>query len=190
MPISFDVLKVQAIEFNDEIRKAAVSFDLINNKLRIFPIPNNIVKDVNDKLYFHYIETVERDSVSQLTDINGNPRTDTVSNVSNVPYVNPVYSQINSVGRQWIYQYTLAVAKEMLGYIRKKYVTVPIPGAEVTLNGDDLINAAKEEKAALLEQLRLTLDETSRSKQLERQKNEAEFLRDQLTQIPLLIYIF
>ena len=190
MPIYFDIQKIQAIEFNDQIRKAAFSFDLIDNQLRLFPIPNNIVAGFNDKLYFHYIETDERDSVLQSLDVNGNPRTNLITNISKVPYANPTYSQINSIGKQWIYQYALAISKEMLGYIRKKYNTLPIPGAEVTLNGDDLITAAKEEKVALLEQLRGTLDETSRLKQLERQKTESEYLRDQLTQVPLLIYIF
>lgn len=190
MPISFDVLKVQAIEFNDQIRKAAFSFDLVNNQLRIFPIPYNIVDGFNDKLFFHYIETIERDSVIQTKDSSGNPRNDLISNISKVPFANPIYSQINSIGRQWVYQYALAISKEMLGYVRKKYTTIPIPGAEVTLNGDDLIIAAKEEKAALLEQLRLTLDETSRMKQLERQKNEADFIQSQLSSIPLTFYIF
>lgn len=184
MPIYADVLKVQAIEFNDQIRKAAFSFDLVDNKLRLFPIPQNLVYDLNDKLWFHYIETDERDSVIQDT------RSNLITNISKVPYVNPVYEQINAPGKQWIWQYTLAVAKEMLGYIRKKYSTIPIPGSEVQLNGDDLINAATKEKDALLEHLRQTLEEVSRKSQLERQKNEAEFTKDMLSNIPLPIYIF
>ena len=184
MPIFFDVMKVQAIEFNDQIRKAAFSFDLVNNQLRLFPIPSNIVTGYNDKLYFHYIKKDDRNSVIQ------DSRTDLITNVSNVPYQNPIYSQINSIGKQWIRQYTLALVKEMLGYVRGKYGTIPIPGAEVTLNQSDLFTDARAEKIALLEQLRLTLDEVSRKAQLERQTLEAENIQKQFNNVPLSIYIF
>jgi len=184
MPIYFDVMKIQAIEFNDQIRKSAFSFDLVNNKLRLFPIPTSISPGFNDKLYFHYL----------LVDERNNPvvdsRTNLVTNVSNVPYLNPVYIQINSVGKQWIRQYTLALAKEMLAYVRGKYGTVPIPGAEVTLNQADLLADARSEKIALLEQLRAMLDQTSRKTQLEQQSTETEFIQKQLNNVPLAIYIF
>ena len=74
-----------------------------------------------------------------------------ITNTSNVPYVNPIYTQINSIGRSWIFEYTLAICKEMLGYVRGKYSTVPIPGSEVTLNQQDLLTDARAEKIALLE---------------------------------------
>jgi len=184
MPIFFDVMKVQAIEFNDQIRKAAFSFDLVNNQLRLFPIPSNIITGYNDKLYFHYIKKDDRNSVTQ------DSRTDLITNISNIPYQNPIYSQINSIGKQWIRQYTLALVKEMLGYVRGKYGTIPIPGAEVTLNQSDLFTDARAEKLALLEQLRLTLDEVSRKAQLERQALEAENIQKQFNNVPLSIYIF
>jgi hypothetical protein len=179
MPIFFDVMKIQAIEFNDQIRKSAFTFDLVDNQLRIFPIPRG-----GGKLFFHYIHSDERDSVIQ------DPRTNLITNISNVPYQNPSYGQINAVGRQWIYQYTLAIAKEMLGYVRKKYSAIPIPGAEVQLNGDQLVNDAQREKDALLLQFRETLDQTSRKNQLEKQMLESQYLRDSINQVPLMIYVF
>lgn len=181
MPIFFDVQQIQQIEFNDQIRRSAYSFDLVNNKLRIFPIPSY---DYN--MFIHYVLVDERDDV---TNNNKKGQTNLITNVSKVPYQNPIYSQINSIGKQWIYQYTLAVSKEMLGYVRKKYNTIPIPGAEVTLNGDDLIASSIKEKDALLEQLKNMLEETSRKAQLERQSQESQFIKDQLTNVPLLIYI-
>ena len=184
MPIFFDVMKVQAIEFNDQIRKAAFSFDLVNNQLRLFPIPSNITPGYNDKLYFHYIKKEDRNSVTQ------DNRTNLITNVSNIPYQNPIYSQINSIGKQWIRQYTLSLVKEMLGYVRGKYGTIPIPGAEVTLNQSDLFTDARAEKIALLEQLRLMLDEVSRRAQLERQSLESENIQKQFNNVPLPIYIF
>ena len=87
-------------------------------------------------MFFEYIKNSERNNPIMANSAG------LVSNVSNVPYANPNYSRINSIGRQWIFEYTLALAKEMLGYVRGKYTTVPIPGAEVTLNHADLITAA------------------------------------------------
>jgi hypothetical protein len=183
MPIFFDVMKIQAIEFNDQIRKSAYSFDLVNNQLRIFPIPKNIQPGLNDRLNFHYVKLTERDNV--ISDNSGNLITD----ASNVPYQNPMYNSINSIGKTWIRQYTLALAKEMLAYIRGKYGTIPVPGAEVTLNQSDLLTDARSEKEALLLQLRTTLEEVSRKTQLEKQSMESEFIQKTLVNAPLTIYI-
>ena len=180
MPLNFDILKLQAIELNDQIRKSAYSFDLVNNQLRLFPIP---VTDTN--LLFHYIKKSERNS----TFISGSAQ-NLVTNISNVPYNNPVYSQLNSVGKMWVFQYTLALVKEMLAYVRGKYGTIPIPGSEVTLNQADLIADARSEKIALLEQLRTTLEDSSRTKQLEKRSMDENFVNQTLQQVPLPFYIF
>ncbi|MDB4343419.1 hypothetical protein OAA15_00200 [bacterium] len=180
MPVYHDLLSMQAIELNDEVRKSAYSFELVNNKLKLFPIPTR-----DSILFFEYVKKSERDSVIKNADSNGS----LISNISNVPYKNPDYGQINAVGRQWVYQYTLALAKEMLGLIRGKYQNVPVPGAEVTLNSADLLSGAIAEKTALLEQLRGTLEETSRKNQLERKSQESEFLNNDLDNVPMLIYI-
>jgi hypothetical protein len=184
MPIFFDVMKIQAIEFNDQIRKSAYSFDLVNNNIRLFPIPYNVDSSFRQKLFFHYIKVSERDSVIDPND----PGT-LITDTSNVPYDNPVYSQINSVGKNWIRQYTLAVSKEILAYVRGKYSAVPIPGDEITLNQADLLTDARAEKAALLEQLRLMLSDTSRTVQLEKQSQENEYMQNILNNAPLTIYI-
>jgi hypothetical protein len=190
MPIYFDVQKLQAIELNDQIRKSAFSFDLVNNNLRIFPIPGDRADGAENRLYFHYIKRDERNDVTSATPTYDSGSSTLVTNVSNVPYANPVYQEINSIGRQWIRQYALASVKETLGYVRKKYTTIPIPGAEVTLNGDDLLADARTEKAALLEQLRAMLDITSRKTQLENQAAEADFIQKTLINAPISIYIF
>ena len=100
MPIYFDVQKIQAIELNDQIRKSAYSFDLINNQLRIFPIPQNISSGSNDRLFFHYIKRDERNSVIAESPMNYNSGSSVlITNVSNVPYNNPVFDEINSIGK-------------------------------------------------------------------------------------------
>ena len=180
MPISFDLQKIQAIELNDQIRKSQFSFELINNNLRIFPIPRQ-----DGQLRIQYIKLSERnDPISKY------PRGQyNVTNVSNVNYCNPDYCQINSIGRRLIFYYTLAVCKEILGYIRGKYATVPIPGAEATLNQSDLLSAATAEKEALITRLRQYFDETSRSNLLAVKAEEAESLQKIEAAVPYPIYI-
>jgi hypothetical protein len=183
MPIFFDVQRVQAIELNDQVRRSAYSFDLINNNLRIFPIPNN-----DKNMFFHYIITSDRDSVIPVSGSAILPGR--ITDISNVPYNNPIFGLINSIGRQWIYQYTLAICKEMLAYIRGKYTTVPIPGAEVVLNQSDLLTDARDEKLKLLEILRGTLDMAARKTQLENQVIETDAMQKVLTNVPMGFYIF
>ena len=179
MPLNYDLQTIQAIELNDQIRRSNYSFEIHNNNLKIFPIPLS----GSGNLWFHYIERDERIAGS----IDNQPGK--VSNVSDVPYTNPTYASINSVGRQWIFEYTLAISKEMLGYVRGKYSSIPIPNAEVSLNQADLITAATAEKIALIERLRGYFDETSRKSLLERRAQEAEFKQTELKQVPYTIYI-
>ena len=181
MPVAYDAAVVQGIEMSNTIRLSAYTFNIINNRIKIFPIPSD--QDVRDGfLWFEYIKLEER-----LT--NGLVQTNTVTNPSNAPYGNPVYSQINSVGRQWIFEYCLALCKEMLGYVRGKYSTVPIPEQNMTLNQSDLLAAATAEKVALKERLRAYFDETSKRALLERRSQESDFRRQEINNVPMTIFI-
>jgi hypothetical protein len=177
MPMYADLLRVQAIEFNDLMRKSAFTFELINNELRMFPVPT---KDF--KLWIEYIVKEERSNPLKYP--NGQ-----VSDMSNAPYEFMVYSQINSPGKTWIYSFGLALAKEMLGYIRGKYGSIPIPNGETSLNAADLLSAATAEKQTLVDQLRTMLDTMTRSKLLEAKRLETEALAASLNGTPLAIYI-
>ena len=183
MPISYDLLKVQAIEFNDQVRKSSYSFEVHNNKLRLFPTPKTA-----GNIWFEYYKLTDKqlldDSASTPGGVGGS-----ITNVSNVPYENPTYSAVNSMGRQWIYKYALALTKESLAYIRGKYTTVPVPGSEATLNQADLLADARSEKEALITNLRDMLEKTSRVSQLERKSQEANFLQDTLKQVPMVIFV-
>ena len=178
-PIFADLLRLQAIEFNDQVRRSAYSFDLKNNRLKLFPIPNGVQFE---KVYFDYILVADRANPLKGT-------TGTVSDFSNVPYNNIVYGDLNDVGRQWVRRYALALAKELLGLIRGKYQNVPIPNAETTLNYSDLLSQAEAEKTALLEELRELLDSMSRQAQLERKQAESDSLLEQFKKIPMKIYV-
>ena len=178
MPLYEDMLRIQQIEFNDQIRKSAHSFNIVNNKITILPKPTS-----NYKLYFEYqvVKDVREGNTIVLPNV--------VSDYSNIGYNFAQYIKINDVGKQWIRKYTLALAKEMLGAVREKYSTVPIPGSEVSLDGASLRAEAQSEKDSLIEQLRENLNEVSKKVRME---NEAAMVDQQQTiinKVPLAIYI-
>jgi hypothetical protein len=178
-PTSLLLQSAQAVEMQNDISLAGYSFELINNKLRIFPIPPYD----GDHIWFQYLSIEERIN-SVISQTPG-----AVTNVSNAGYSNPTYTQINSIGRQWIFEYTLSLCKEMLGYVRGKYTQVPIPNREITLNQSDLITAATAEKTALVERLRAYLDETSRQSLLLRKSAEGVSTMEELGRSPMQIFI-
>jgi hypothetical protein len=178
MPIYEDLLRIQQIEFNDQIRKSAHTFNIVNNKLQIFPIPES-----DKRVWFEY--QVIKDRRENSTIILPN----VISDYSNIGYNFAEYANINDVGRQWIRKYALALAKEMLGAIREKYNTIPIPGSEVSLDGAALRAEAQTEKDNLIEQLRENLNEVSKKTRME---NEAAMVDQQQTvmnKVPLAIYV-
>ena len=183
MPINEDLLRIQAIELNDSIRKSAYHFEITANRyLRLYPIPTS-----DYKLWFDY--TTDEDLGPSSDPVTSGSHA-LVTDLSNAPYEKPTYAFINEPGRQWIRKYALALAKEMLGSIRGKYQSMPIPGAETTLDHGRLVSEAKDEKAVLIDELKKMLEETSRVKQLERQNNEAQHIQDGFGKVPNPIYIF
>ena len=178
MPMYEDMLRIQAIEFNDQFRKSAFSFNIVNNKIQIFPIPT-----ATERLWFEYM--VKKDFREGNTIITPN----VVSDYSNVGYQFQDYSKINDVGKQWIRKYTLALAKELLGAIREKYSTIPIPGSDVSLDGAALRAEAQTEKEALVTQLRENLEEVSKKTRMENESNMVEQQQKIIKSVPLAIYI-
>jgi hypothetical protein len=185
MPLFFDLQRIQAIKLNDQIRRASFSFEIQNNQLKLFPVP-----PAKYNVWIEYVKGSERDSVVGGKNASGSASTNLITNPSNVPYINPNYNYINSIGRMWIYQYTLALCREILGYVRGKYSTVPIPGSEVTLNQQDLLTDARATKEALLTQLRDMLEKTGRQAQLEKLATNSENLNKTLNDVPMGLYIF
>jgi hypothetical protein len=178
-PMFDDLLRLQAIEFNDLIRKSSYGFHIDGTRVRLFPIP--ALSDEGTKVYFDY--TLESETNSPIAKLN------VVSDFSNVPFNRLRYTAINSAGRQWIARYSLALAKEMLGAVRSKFSSIPIPGSDVTLDGADLRSEAAAEREILLTELKEMLEATSRRAQMEAKKDEAEFIELTLARVPRPIYI-
>ena len=178
MPIYEDMLRIQQIEFNDQMRKSAHSFNIVNNKLTILPKPTT-----EYKLWFEYQVVKDRREGSTIITPN------VVSDYSNIGYDFAEYEKINDVGKQWIRKYTLALAKEMLGAVREKYNTVPIPGSEVSLDGAALRAEAQTEKDNLIEQLRENLNEVSKKQRMENEAAMVEQQQQIMNRVPINIYI-
>jgi len=183
MPVFEDLLRIQHIEFNDQIRKSAHTFNIVDNKLTIFPRPTATTISTKPNIYIDYF--VRKDFIANSTSVKSN----VVSDFSNAGYDFIQYTTINDVGKQWIRKYTLALVKELLGAIREKYSTIPIPGSEISLDGAALRSEAQTEKEALMTQLRETLEELSRKVQFENKANEAKQQQEMLQKVPLAIYI-
>ena len=149
--------KAQAMEFEDAIytRNSHYSFQLDNNKLRLFPIPVS-PGSITPEFYhfdFRIVEDAWTETSGSVSGIDG------INNMNTIPFANIPYANINSIGKQWIRRFALALSKETLGQIRSKFATVPIPGESVTLNGTALISEAREEQTNLRSELSDVLDQ-------------------------------
>jgi hypothetical protein len=180
MPLYEDVLRIQAIELNDHIRKSHHTFNIVNNVIEVFPLPQN---NGISRLYFDYMSRDEFEHNSQII------QPESLSDYSDIPYDFIQYSFINDVGKQWIRKYTLALVKELLGAIREKYNSIPIPDGEISLDGAALRAEAQVEKEMLVAQLRENLEELSRKNVMENKAHESDHQQEMLRKVPLKIYV-
>jgi hypothetical protein len=193
MPIHADLLRLQSIEFNDQVRKSHYSFEIHGDDIKFYPIPTSGTGSSASTIFYgqvwvEYIFAEEKDKDALLFGntalLNG-----VVSDASNIPYTYQTYSSINDMGRSWIIKYGAALVKEMLGFVRNKYSSIPIPNSEVTLNGGDLISQGQSEKDALITQLREFLDKLTKEQMLTRQNAESTQMHEILAKVPLKIYV-
>lgn len=176
--------KIQAMSYEDHLytRTSHYSYEIIDNQLRLFPIPSSVSPE---KFWFKF--TIEDGNI--WTDDN-NMGLDGVNNMNTIPFENLPYESINSIGKQWIRRYALALCKEILGQVRGKFGgNIPIPGDNISLNASDLLGQAKEEKQALKEELQKQLDEITYSKLIETDAAMTEKAKDIIADTPLKIFV-
>jgi hypothetical protein len=191
MPLHADLMRLQAIEFNDQIRKSHFSFEIHGDDLRIYPVPGTqgtISTAYFGTVWFEFLFEEQKNTEALLFG-NSAVMENVVSDSSNIPYTYQQYGTINDMGRAWILRYGVALVKEMLGYVRNKYSSVPIPNGEVTLNGSDLVSQGQSEKESLVAQLREFLDKLTKEQMLTRQNAEATQMNELLSKAPLRIYV-
>jgi hypothetical protein len=187
MPAYETILRGQAIELNDQIRRSSFSFEIRNNKIRLYPKPDDTTN--NQRMWFEYLVENDKFTSSSSGSVSGRLQSGVASDYSNVPFAYVPFGDINDVGRDWVYRYTLALCKITLGYVRGKYDSIPIPNAEVRLDGDQLRQEGQQEVDKLEEYLRDTLEQTGKKAQMEKQAQNEEYAQDILKRVPSGIYI-
>jgi len=193
MPLHADLLRLQAIEFNDMIRKSHFSFEIHGDDIKFWPVPSSgtgssVSSPFYNKVWVDFIFDTEVTNEAVLFGNTALMR-GVITDASNIPYTYQTYSRVNDMGRAWIIRYGLALAKEMLGQVRSKYSSVPIPNGEVTLNGSDLMSQGQTEKGELITQLREFLEKMTREQMITRQNVEATQMMEILGKTPLKIYV-
>ena len=193
MPIHADLMRLQAIEFNDQIRKSAFSFEIHGDDIKFFPVPSSGTGSSASQLFYSkvWVEFIFDEAITNEGVLFGNTALmrGVVTDASNIPYTYQTYRNINDMGRAWIFRYALATSKEILGQVRGKYSSVPIPNGEVTLNGSDLISQGQSEKTELITQLREFLEKMTRESMITRQNAEAAQMMEIQGRVPLKIYV-
>jgi len=178
--------KLQSLSFEDAIytRNSHYSYELRNNKLRIYPQTTQVSPR---KIWFEFIIRNAKDAWEEDEDRKSNVAG--VNNMNTLPFENIPYKNINSIGKQWIRRYALAVCKEMLGQVRSKFASIPIPGEAITLNGADLISQGKEEQTALRDELKTVLDELTYARLAEQEATMSDAALKVQEKIPLTIFV-
>jgi hypothetical protein len=176
--------KAQAIAFEDAIntRLSHYSYEIKNNKLRLYPSPT---LHHPDKMWVEF--TVQTDAWDEQS--NGTDGGEGINNLNTLPFENLPYANINAIGKQWIRRFALALCKEMLGLIRSKFSSIPIPGESVSLNGADLVSQGKDEQDKLREELKTTLDELTYAKIAELDASMLESANRAQSKVPLVIFM-
>lgn len=177
--------KLQAMAYEDHLytRLSHYSYEIFDNKLRLFPIPEvSLVKH----LWFEFTVDDGTDAWDPVGTIDNGEKG--INNLNTLPFDNLPYESINAIGKQWIRRYALALVKETLGQIRSKFATVPIPGDAVTLNGTALISEAREEQARLKEEMATILNELTYEKLTAQDATMVEAVKKIQQEMPMLIY--
>lgn len=180
LPIWEDILRGQQFETSNRVRRSQYSYEVRNMELRLFPSPVS-----TNRIHFTY-RIIDRDPTNpDFVD----DTVDGVANLSNVPFGHIQYSKLNSISKQWIWKMTYALSQELLGEIRSKISTIPIPDGDLTLNGSDLISDARAEMGELRNYLRELFEDMTYEKISEREAKMAEDLHETLKMVPLGIYV-
>jgi len=176
LPVFEDVLRAGQMDISNRVRRSNYSYQLMGSKLRIFPIPQVADRKLFLKIAFN--PDPLKPHVEDST-IYG------VSNLSNVPFGNLRYEKVNEIGRQWVRKYTLALSKELLGLIRSKFSSVPLPDGDLSLNGADLISQGREDQAKLVDKMAELLDTLSYGNLLKGEAESAEAIKTVLKSVPI-----
>lgn len=199
LPIFEDVLRGGMLKEAQRVRRSNYRHKISGRNIRIYPAPRGQIGGLTNKIWvrvrfpsspsggiFGSTVTGSYPGASDTTLIKDGSLYG-VSNPANVPYGLIDYSSLNPWAKNWIFEYTLALATELLGRVRSKFKTIPIAGAELQLNGEDLVSQGREDKEKLLYGdggLITKLESLTYDKLAELEANKAESLVKQLSHAP------
>jgi hypothetical protein len=178
--------KIQAIQYEDHLytRTSHYSYEVVNNKLRLYPTPDRDVSP--EKFWFRF----SIDNEKQPWEDDFESGQNGINNMNTLPFENLPYENINSIGKQWIRRFALALSKETLGQIRGKFGgNIPIPGDNISLNASDLLAQAKDEQSILREELKTQLDEMTYQKLLANDAEMTDNSQNIIGKTPLKIFV-
>jgi len=180
--------KAQAMAFEDAIytRNSQYSYEIKNNRLRIFP---NIVVSSPKKYWIDFFVDPNPWEEGDTSGRGGTTGTAGINNLNTLPFENLPYNNINAIGKQWIRRFALALSKETLGAIRSKFGSIPIPGDSVTLDGKELTTQGQTEQKELREELKTLLNELTYEKLMEGDAKLMESVNTLEKHIPLKVYV-
>lgn len=178
LPVFEDILRAGQMDISHRVRRSNYSYKIMGQNIRVFPTPTG--NQSNKKLWIRVAFAPD-----PLNPSYGDNTIYGVSNLSNIPFGDLTYANVNSMGRQWVRQYTLSLSKELLGLVRSKFKTIPIPNTDISLDGDNLVSQGREDKKELVAQLKEMLDSMTYDKIIEVNATKSENIQKHLKTIPV-----
>lgn len=177
-PIWTDILRAGMLETSDRVRRSNVTYHIAGSRIRLLPSPVAPMR-----VWIEY--TTEMDPFNPpFAGPDGDPSVDGITSLSNVPFRDLKYEDVNASGKRWIRQMTLAISMEILGRIRRKYSSIPIPNNEVTLDGDALVAEAMDKQTQLRDLLEEELKETDNISLMRQDSEMAQSIEEQYMRVP------
>lgn len=203
LPLFEDVLRAGMLETAQKIRRSHYSYRVTGRKIRIYPVPNHLVRNFSNRLWIRVsfpssvapgiIGTPLEGSGTGIGVSGSNPvQLDVLygaNNPANIPFGLIDYKSLNPWARNWIFQYTLAIATELLGRVRSKMKSIPILEGSLDLDGSDLVTQGREDQDKLLNSdgsgLIAKLKELTYDKLQEKEAKRAEDMMKHLQHLPM-----
>lgn len=199
LPLHEDVLRSSQMKLATKVRRSHYNYRISGRNFRVFPIPGNIVDGVNSRVWIRVVFSAAPGGAFIDLGLSGSLGGSTASatasgysgpsygasNPANIPMGLINYATLNQWAKNWIARMTFALSMEIMGRTRRKFPRIPIPGAEVELDGAAVVTEAREDQKTLLEDLKEKLESLSYAAIQEQQAKMAEDLMKQLSFLPM-----
>lgn len=164
-------------------RTSHFSYEIVNNKLRIYPIPSS---SSPDKMWFRFSVEANPLSASSMDQY----YVDGVNNVNTLPLGNIPFEKINGPGHDWIREYLIALSARSLALIRGKHQSYQLQGGRsIQMNTADLMQMGRDDLEKLEDKLNKHLDDMVRSELAKRKKEQVDATLGTTNDQPMFIWL-